>query len=646
MNFRSIKDKFYFGKWEMLLQGQNNTNQTRFRLKSELGVEFVNERMQAISLPFWLRLEPIEIVRRHRWIRLRYSSSFFDESVRPLIRFQTADGRKYVQAMNAAILGSVEWIGRVPNEIASISISPGRRLGPFSFRIDEINPISRLELLWRGFRTEPLWALWAIRSRLLNSREEAWQALQYAVGGTDFKQYKMWRARLNRDLDLDGIDRPSADWSTTPNIHLLMSLGTSQIADFYTTINALKAQAYRRWVLHVVIDAGTPAEVSSTVRKEMRADSRLVEHLTNAVHPSLYSYNDWLAVIKVGDTLPNYALAVVAETLAVTPNLALVYSDEDCIGPMGNYHTPILKPDWSPIFNEQAHYVGRLTCVKYADLVATGAAVSDILFNEERTISDIIAKAKPGALGHIRRVLYHRHGKPAQQDPRPKPAATAGVAELRWPDVAIVIPTRDRADLLSECVRGLKEKTEYPSMQVVIVDNGSTQHDALLLLSTLRSDRRFIVLNRPGPFNYSKLSNDGARAANARLLVFMNNDVQMLAPNWLSELVRWAERPEIGAVGPKLLFPDGRIQHAGVVLGMGGISGHLYRRSLATDSGYLQQLNTTREVLAVTGACLAIDREKFEAVGGFDEDRLPIDLNDIDFCLRVAKSGWTNLMGV
>ncbi|MGH7881184.1 MAG: glycosyltransferase, partial [Candidatus Binataceae bacterium] len=151
------------------------------------------------------------------------------------------------------------------------------------------------------------------------------------------------------------------------------------------------------------------------------------------------------------------------------------------------------------------------------------------------------------------------------------------------------------------------------------------------------------VLEQAGAFNYSKLSNAGARATKAPYLVFLNNDVQILDSNWLKNLMRWAVKPGTGAVGAKLLFPNGKIQHAGVVLGMGGIAGHVYRRSHAALPGYLQQLRTTREVLAVTGACLATERKKFDAVGGFEEEHLPVDLNDIDLCLRLAERGWTNL---
>jgi GT2 family glycosyltransferase len=620
-----------------------NNNTDKFSLVPETGIRIVDGKTVATSLPFFLRLKSVELVNACRWVRIRYSSSFFDEPVRPLIRFVTARGKIFVQPMNGPVLGSAEWVGRVPDQTILVSISPGRRLGPFSFRIDSIRPISRRALMRHALGTEPSWTFWAIRSRWVNSREEAWQALKYAVAGTPLEQYGKWRARFIRDLDLEGLDKPRADWSVTPHIHLFMSLGSNELTTFQNTLNSLKAQIYRRWSLHIALDRAASAKLVASVRREIGADGRLSELDPSATGSLNFYENDRLAVIGSGDTLPDEALAVIAETLAMKPNLALVYSDQDSAGPRNDFHTPIFKPDWSPIFNEQSRYVGRLTCIRYAELAAFGFDGPGILANEDNVVRTILAKTKPELIGRIPRVLYHGHGKTTQSNKAPTFAPRPAAAEPDWPDVTIVIPTRDRADLLAACVRGIKEKTDYSLLRIVIVDNESTQRDARALLAQLATDPRFTVLERPGPFNYSKLSNAGARATNTRLLVFMNNDVQILDSNWLKGLVRWAIKPQAGAVGAKLLFPHGRIQHAGVVLGMGGISGHVYRRSRSTEPGYLHQLHTTREVLAVTGACFAIERNKFEAAGGFEEENLPVDLNDIDLCLRLAESGWTNL---
>jgi GT2 family glycosyltransferase len=210
--------------------------------------------------------------------------------------------------------------------------------------------------------------------------------------------------------------------------------------------------------------------------------------------------------------------------------------------------------------------------------------------------------------------------------------------------VSIIIPTRDHADLLKECLQGLEKSTDYPAVNVVLVDNGSTQNEACALLSSLEGNPRYIILRRPGPFNYSQLCNDGASQTKSPILLFLNNDIQLFDPDWLKAMVAWAVRPEIGIVGAKLLFPDRKIQHAGVVLGMGGLAGHPYWKCGNDEAGYLNQLQKVREISAVTTACGAVERYKFEAIGGFDCENLAVDLNDVDLCLRLAERGLSNIL--
>ena len=610
-----------------------------WRLEPVSGIEVRDGVSHAVSLPFWLRLDPVNHVRKCRWIRIRYSAGFFDEPVRPLIRFETRSGNSFVQPMNGAILGSAEWIGRVPDETEAIFISPGRRLGPFSFSIDRVEVLSRPKLLRGGFFTDPLWAFWALRSRMVKSQQEAWQSVKYALGGTPLKRYRKWAVRMERAFDPEGFDRPRLDWGTAPRLHLLMSL-EGRLGEFMHTLRSLRAQALENWSLHVLVGADADPELVTRFGEEAAADPRLVR-----LDPARGNFTDTdrLAVIEAGDVLPPYALAVIAESLIEQPHLTAIYSDEDMADPSGTPRTPFFKPDWSPIFFAAVPYIGRLAFLKHGSLAAAGLQAVDLLADEQATLTRVLADAPAAGVSHIRRVLYRRR-KPRRSAAVAKPAVIRPAApEPSWPDVSVIIPTRDRANLLADCTQGLRDNTDYPSFNVVVVDNGSTQPQAIALLNRLRADARFRVLDRPEPFNYAKLCNDGARATNSPMLVFLNNDIRMTGPGWLKAIVREARKPHVGVAGAKLLFPNGRIQHAGIVLGMGGISGHIYRRRLAREIGYLQQVGHTREMAAVTGACIAIDRRKFEAVGGFDAENLPIDLNDIDLCLRVAERGWTNV---
>ena len=613
-----------------------------WRLEPETGVQIQDGLARAVSLPFWLRLEPAKRLCKCRWIRIRYSSGLFDEPVRPLIRFDTRSGNSFVQPMNGAILGSAEWIGRIPNETVSVSISPGRRLGPFSFRVERIDVLSRPRLLQGGFFSNPLWAFWAIRSRMVDSHQEAWQSIKYALGGTPFKRYQAWAARMARPFDPEGFDRPRSDWRTAPQLRLIMPL-QGRIGELMTTLRSLRAQVHEGWSLHVAAASDSDPELLVRLDEEIGKDERVSAFVPGPSALRNFDNSDRVAVIQMGDTLPPYALGAVAEALLESPDLTALYSDEDTAGKHDRVEAPVLKPDWSPIFHETVPYIGRLAFVRHGNLAAADLGPADLLSDEQATLRRLLRDVAPATVGHIRRILYRRRKATIAPAVAAPAVRKADEPEPDWPEVSVIIPTRDRANLLAACTQGLKKKTDYPSFNVVIVDNGSTQVRARALLDNLRADARFRVLDRPEPFNYAKLSNDGARATDSPILVFLNNDIRMISPGWLKAIVRLAMKPQVGVVGAKLLFPNRKIQHAGIVLGMGGISGHIYRRRPARETGYLRQAANSREMAAVTGACIAIERNKFEAVGGFDAENLPVDLNDIDLCLRVAERGWTNV---
>jgi O-antigen biosynthesis protein len=613
-------------------------------------VALIDGRTVARSLPVWLRVSPTAAFPGRRWVRVRYRSSFFDDVARPLIRFDTADGRILVEPMNGSILGTGEWTGWVPDKTLSVSINPVDRLGPFVFAIENVEILAHWRLLRRTavFETSRLTA--AVLERLFDWPDEELRGLKLAVTVTPFEDYHDWHSRLVRRTDPQGIDWPRADWRSTPDFILLLCLAGAGNDELNTTIQSLKSQVYSRWWLCAILDGADIAAVEA-YRNAARNDRRLFEvegerPLTGL--PGLKP-DDRLSIIAPGDTLPDYSLAVVAEALAREPDLALVYGDEDAITRDGTLHSPVFKPDWSPVLQRALSYIGRFTCVRGGDLIGSGCkSVCDLVSDEETGLGRVLDAIGWKNVRHIRRVLYRRRlGRKelsaGVRDRLPVRSSRVVGGDRNWPEVTIVIPTRDLADLLSECVKGLKEKTEYPHYRVVIIDNGSTEPDALALLSDLRRMRDFTVVDRPGPFNFSALSNEGARLTATPFLVFLNNDIEMIDSDWLKPLIRWAEQPQIGAVGAKLLFPGGTIQHAGVVVGLGGIGGHMYRKQRSDAPGYLGELKVPHEVTAVTAACIAIERAKFEAVGGFDSENLPVELNDLDLCLRLAEHGWSNL---
>ncbi len=207
------------------------------------------------------------------------------------------------------------------------------------------------------------------------------------------------------------------------------------------------------------------------------------------------------------------------------------------------------------------------------------------------------------------------------------------------PLVSVIIPTRDHAALLRPCVEGLLHRTDWPALEVIIADNGTAEPEALNLLEELARDPRVQILPCPGPFNYSAINNRAVRAAKGQLLLLLNNDTEVRHPDWLRRMAALALRPEIGAVGARLLYPDGRIQHQGVALGLGGVAGHEFMLNAPDAAGPADALRMTRTVSAATAACLLMRREVFDAAGGLDEDGLKIAYNDVDLCIRIGQLG-------
>jgi GT2 family glycosyltransferase len=208
------------------------------------------------------------------------------------------------------------------------------------------------------------------------------------------------------------------------------------------------------------------------------------------------------------------------------------------------------------------------------------------------------------------------------------------------PRVSVIVPTRDGAALLERCLDGLLTRTDYPDIEVLVIDNGSKDIEALELLQRVQHDSRVKVLSRPGPFNWSALNNDGAAAASGEILVLLNNDIEVIEPGWLAALAGHATRPDVGVVGARLLFPDGLLQHGGMLLGPQTEAVHAMTYAADGQAGYLGQVTLPRDLSAVTGACLAIRRSVFDQVGGLETQSMRVTWSDVDLCLKVRRAGF------
>lgn len=341
-----------------------------------------------------------------------------------------------------------------------------------------------------------------------------------------------------------------------------------------------------------------------------------------------WSASPWLMPVAAGDRIAPGAAQAYRDVIAGSPFRA-IYADDDHITIGGQRTKPHYKPDWNADLQQHHDYVTG-ACVLKMDRAAFEQAA-----NAQNWAAALVEGAvlAGGGAGHIRQVLHHRRNRPAPCLPLP-----ALNVPRDLPRVSVIIPTRNRLDLLSTCIAGLVS-TDYPDLEVIVVDNDSDDPATLDFLETLQ-ERGMRVLRHAGPFNYSAINNRAVAEATGALVCLLNNDVAMLSPDWLKIMATQALRDEVGAVGAQLLYPDGRIQHAGVVIGVGNAAGHAHRFLRPGDLGYFRRHALPQFVAAVTAACLVVRRDRFLAVGGLDETRFRVAYNDVDLCLRLNERGW------
>jgi GT2 family glycosyltransferase len=337
----------------------------------------------------------------------------------------------------------------------------------------------------------------------------------------------------------------------------------------------------------------------------------------------------WIMPLEAGDRLSNDAAQTYCDWIArADANCSVLYADDDRIDHLGLFSEPHLKPGWNP---ELHSYHDFLTG---ACIVRARATDLERVASQEAWAQALVEQAtERGVVVHVPAILHHRPSRPAApRTLRPvQPAA-------QLPLVSVIIPTRNRGDLLRTCITGLRA-THYPALEIIVANNDSDDPETLAYLAELAGEGVH-VLDQPGPFNYATINNNAVAAARGELLCLMNNDIEVLAPDWLAVMATQALRPEVGAVGAQLLYPDGRIQHAGVVIGVGNAAGHAHRFLQPEAEGYFRRHALPQFISAVTGACLVVRRERFLAVGGLDEVNFAVAFNDVDLCLKLNARGW------
>jgi glycosyltransferase involved in cell wall biosynthesis len=545
------------------------------------------------------------------------------------------------------------------------------------FSLDAIIPPGRSQFIIEARSGEGPWETFFIHPVRGPIFREEFDEKQEMVG-----DYALWIRRydrLQRD-DVRRIRKQIAQFRGSPLISVLLPVYNSDLKWLQRAVKSMQNQLYTRWELCVVDDASTNQKVWPLLEKYARRDPRIKVmrrahngHISAASNDALsMAEGDFVALLDHDDELAPTALYFVALALNEDRELQLLYSDEDKLDARSRRSDPYFKSDWNPELLLAQNFVSHLGVYR-TDLVRRvgGFRIGFEGSQDYDLTLRCIEQIRPEQIKHLPWVLYHWRmtdgstASHATAKPYAQKAARRAVQEhldrtgidatvaphygmylrskyalpAEQPLVSIVIPTRDRASLLQKCLESIFKKTDYRNYEVIVLDNGSREPDALEFLVALEKWERVRVERVGGPFNYSRLNNRGVELSRGSFIALLNNDMEVLNDGWLSELVSRALRPEVGMVGARLWYPNGPIQHGGVILGAGGVAGHAHV-GIRHEPGYFARPHLAQNLSAITAACAVVRRNVYLQLGGFDEVNLPVTFNDVDFCLRLREAGY------
>ena len=495
----------------------------------------------------------------------------------------------------------------------------------------------------------------------------------------DYARWTECFDQLQRD-DLKQIREQIAQFHYSPLISVLLPVYNSNLRWLRRAILSVQKQLYPRWELCIVDDASTDRKIWSFLQRCARRDERIKcmrrtenGHISAASNDALrLATGDFVALLDHDDELAATALYFVALALNQNRNLQLIYSDEDKLEERNRRSEPYFKSDWNPELFLAQNFVSHLGVYRTDLIQRVGGFRTGFEGSQDYDLAlRCIEQIRPEEIEHLPWVLYHwRAGdQSTASNPTAKPYAQeaaqravqehlerVGVAGTVVPShgvylqtkyalpnerpmVSIVIPTRDQASSLKKCVNSIFEKTDYPAYELIVLDNQSYDSEALEFLAELQKRDGVRVERIDEAFNYSRLNNHGVELSRGSFVALLNNDVEVLHADWLSEMVSRAMQPKVAMVGARLWYPNGTIQHGGVILGAGGIAGHAHAGLRQGDPGYFARAHLAQDVSAVTAACAVVKREAYLQVGGFDEN-LAVTFNDVDLCLRLREAGY------
>lgn len=500
---------------------------------------------------------------------------------------------------------------------------------------------------------------------------------------TDINPYQLWLDKHESE-SFNEIVQGLKSFVHNPLISIVVPVYNPDKELLEACIESVLAQSYDRWELCLADDKSTKKHVREVLEAYQAKDDRIKViyrqkngHISEASNSALeLASGEWTALLDHDDMLQQHALFYVVKALNENPKASFIYSDEDKIDEAGNRTDPHFKSDWNLDLLYSQNYVSHLG-VYQTEIIKRmggfrkgfeGSQDYDLLLRYSREIDQT-------NVVHIPRVLYHWRmvegstalassgksyttdaGIKALQDHfsalgkkvKVQQGRHANIYKVDWaiedePLVSLIIPTYNGHDITKQAIDSILDKSTYQNFEIILVDNNSDDPESLAYFDEISQHPKVTLLRYPHPFNYSAINNFAASKAKGAILGLINNDVEVITPEWLTEMVSHAQRQDIGCVGAMLYYENDTIQHAGVITGLGGVAGHSHKYFPRNHHGYFSRLNIVQNLSAVTAACLLVRKEVFEQVGGLNEKDLTIAFNDVDFCLKVQKAGYRNL---
>lgn len=468
-----------------------------------------------------------------------------------------------------------------------------------------------------------------------------------------------------------------ATWQYQPVISIIMPSYNVDEQWLRNAIDSVCNQWYKRWELCICDDASTDPRMKEVLEEYAKQDLRIKVRYRQKNGGIVKASNDalevatgtYVAFLDNDDELTPNALYEVVKALQVT-KYDFLYSDEDKLDLKGNRCDPFFKPDWSPDLLLSHNYTCHFSVYKRKIINELGGLREGFDGSQDY---DLVLRftEKTDKVHHIPKILYHWRkiagstaatvdakpyvfdaAKKALADAAARRAIDADVTDGQWtgsyrlrrriegePRVSIIIPFKDKVEVLKPCVESIIKKSTWNNYEILLVDNRSEETETVEYLKALKEKERVRLLTYDHPFNFAAINNFAAEQATGAYLILLNNDTEVITPDWIESMLEHAQRPEVGAVGAKLLFPNEQVQHAGVLVGIGGIANHAFLKSNGQEHGYFGQKNVIKNYSSVTGACMMVRKNLYHQMGGLDAKNLGVSFNDVDFCLRLRENG-------